>query len=254
MWTPYFRIMSQYDPTFDVKINVGNCDLYFMVQWFCLISWRLFDIWTPYFGIMSKYDPMFDLEKNVGHCDLYFIVHWFCLISLYLMDECHTFGKWVGVIRSSDLSFFNVCSEKHFSFIGKARLRRAMLSCHSSYHSYFHFVFFYLSFFYISLNFWSLIGVYNFPVVHLFVTNGQITCTYAGSWIINQLLPCVHFTREIPNTKKKIHWNQDLQKLFPQEAIFEPMGYQKQKTFELCRSSTYGGLDITFQEYARTAK
>ena len=25
-------IMSQYDPIFDLKINVGHCDLYFMVQ------------------------------------------------------------------------------------------------------------------------------------------------------------------------------------------------------------------------------
>ena len=49
------------------------------------------------------------------------------------MDECHTFGKWVGVTWSSDLSFFNVCSEKHSSFIGKARFRRATLSCDSSY-------------------------------------------------------------------------------------------------------------------------
>ena len=104
--TPYFGIMSQYDLMFDLKINVGQCDLYFMVQWFCLISRRLFDIWTPYFGIMSQYDLMFDLKINEGHCDLYFIVHWFCLLSLYLMDECHTFGKWVSVIRSSDLSFF----------------------------------------------------------------------------------------------------------------------------------------------------
>ena len=41
IWTPYFGIMSQYNPMFDLKINVGHCDLYFMVQWFCLISWRL---------------------------------------------------------------------------------------------------------------------------------------------------------------------------------------------------------------------
>ena len=27
--------------------NVGHYDLYFMVQWFCLIAWKLFDIWTP---------------------------------------------------------------------------------------------------------------------------------------------------------------------------------------------------------------
>ena len=81
VWTSFFRIMSLYDPTFDLKINVGHCDLYFMVQWFCLMSWRLFDIWTPYFGIMSQYD----LKINVGHFDLYFMVQWFCLISWRLV-------------------------------------------------------------------------------------------------------------------------------------------------------------------------
>ena len=25
----------------------------FMVHWFCIISWRLFDVWTSYFGIMG---------------------------------------------------------------------------------------------------------------------------------------------------------------------------------------------------------
>ena len=38
--------MSQYDLTFDLRIKMGHCDLYFMVQWFCLIFWRLFDIET----------------------------------------------------------------------------------------------------------------------------------------------------------------------------------------------------------------
>ena len=36
--TSNFRIMSQYDTTFDLEINIGHCDLYYMVQWFCLIS------------------------------------------------------------------------------------------------------------------------------------------------------------------------------------------------------------------------
>ena len=40
----YLGIMSQYDLMLDLKIKVGHCDLYFMVQWFCLISWRLFDV------------------------------------------------------------------------------------------------------------------------------------------------------------------------------------------------------------------
>ena len=69
-----------YIKTFDFKINVVHCDLYFMVQWFCLISWRL-DVWTSFFGIMSQYDPTIDLKISVGHWDLYFMVQWFCLIS-----------------------------------------------------------------------------------------------------------------------------------------------------------------------------
>ena len=57
LWISLIKIMSQYDPTFDLKINVSHCDLYFMVEWFCLISSRLFDLWTSYFGIMSLYGP-----------------------------------------------------------------------------------------------------------------------------------------------------------------------------------------------------
>ena len=55
--------MKQYYLTHDLKINIGHCDLYFMVQWFCLISWRLFDVCTSYFWSMNQYDPMFDLKK-----------------------------------------------------------------------------------------------------------------------------------------------------------------------------------------------
>ena len=72
-----FGFMSQYDRNFDLKINIGHHDLYFMVQWFCLISWRLFDVCTSYFGRMNQYDQTFDLKINVGHCDLYYVVQWF---------------------------------------------------------------------------------------------------------------------------------------------------------------------------------
>ena len=96
----YFRSMNQYDPTFDLKINVGHCDLYSMVQWFCLISWRLFDGWTILFGIMSQYDPKFDLKINIGHYDdLYFMVQWFCLISWRLMNVHHILGVWISTTR-----------------------------------------------------------------------------------------------------------------------------------------------------------
>ena len=63
----------------------GQHDLHFTVQWFCLISWRLFDVWTL-FRIKSQYDSKFDLKINVGHCDLHSMVQWFCLISWRLFD------------------------------------------------------------------------------------------------------------------------------------------------------------------------
>ena len=66
--------------------HVGHCDLYFMVHWFCHISWRLFDVWTSYFEIMSQNDPTFDRKINVGLCDLYFMVQWFCLIYPRIFD------------------------------------------------------------------------------------------------------------------------------------------------------------------------
>ena len=68
------------------KCTVGHCDLYFMVQWFCLIPWRLSDVRTSLFGILSRYDLMFDLKIKVSHCDLYFMVQWFCLIFWILFD------------------------------------------------------------------------------------------------------------------------------------------------------------------------
>ena len=121
-----FGIMDQCDTKIDLVKYMWVSDLYFMVHWFCLISyhtlelflyfknwsrpvvfvplqelalvhdpvilprtsiaWRLFDAWTSYFGIMSQYDTTFDLQINVGRCDLYFMVQWFCLISWRLFD------------------------------------------------------------------------------------------------------------------------------------------------------------------------
>ena len=65
--------------------------VYIMVQWFCLISWKLFSGWTSYFGIMSQYHPTSDLKIFLGHCDWYFIVHWLCLIFRRLFDD-YTLG------------------------------------------------------------------------------------------------------------------------------------------------------------------
>ena len=56
-----------------MTLNVGHRDLYLMVQWLCLIPWRLFHVWTSLFGIMNQYDRMHDLKINICHRDLYFL-------------------------------------------------------------------------------------------------------------------------------------------------------------------------------------
>ena len=91
---------DQYDLMLDLKIKVGHCDLYFMVQWFCLISWRLFDVLTWYLGKMSQYDLMLDRKIKVGHCDLYFTVQWFCLISWRLFE---VWTWYLGIMSQYDL-------------------------------------------------------------------------------------------------------------------------------------------------------
>ena len=98
-WTSLFGIINQNDPTNDRKINVGLCYLYFMVQWFCVISWRLFDVCTSYFWSMNQFDLQFDLKINVGHCDLYFMVQWLCLIAWRLF---HVWTSLFGIMKHYD--------------------------------------------------------------------------------------------------------------------------------------------------------
>ena len=101
VWISYFGIKGQYDLTFDLKINVGVCDLYFMVQWLCHISPRLFDAWVSYFQIMRQCDPNFDLKVNISQHDLYFMVLvillnvfkiiWWMNIIVGIMIQCDTY-------------------------------------------------------------------------------------------------------------------------------------------------------------------
>ena len=54
-----------------IQIHLGQCDLYYMVEWFRHITWKLFHRNVSY---------PFDLII-LGHCDLYFMVHWFSLTN-----------------------------------------------------------------------------------------------------------------------------------------------------------------------------
>ena len=64
-----------------IQIHLGQCDLYYMVEWFRHITWKLFHRNMSY---------PFDLII-LGHCDLYFVVHWFSLIKEdSVMQKYHT--------------------------------------------------------------------------------------------------------------------------------------------------------------------
>ena len=73
-----------------------------MVQWLCLISWRLYDVRTSLFGIMSQYDLKFDLRMNKGHCDLYVMVRWFCITPWRLFD---VWTSYFGIMGQYDPTF-----------------------------------------------------------------------------------------------------------------------------------------------------
>ena len=108
-----------------VTLNCGTCsedqhDPYFMVQWFCLVSWRLFDVWTSFFKIMSQYDPMCDLKINVGHYDFALYLEDCMCMTIILQDYGSVWhnvwpqnkcvggwiGRWCWVPSSAGASYY----------------------------------------------------------------------------------------------------------------------------------------------------
>ena len=69
-------------------------DLHFMVQWFCLMPWILFDgfilYWRYWFSMKQTLNWNY-MCRSIAY--IYFIVQWFCLISWRLvMDKCHNWN------------------------------------------------------------------------------------------------------------------------------------------------------------------
>ena len=90
----------------DAKIYLIECmwvsDLHFMVQWFCLISWRLFD------GLMLYWRYGFSVTQPLNWnymCKLVTYISWSSDFALYLedylMDKCHNWNT--GSMWSKDL-------------------------------------------------------------------------------------------------------------------------------------------------------
>ena len=114
--------MVQYDRTFDLKIKVNHCDVYFTVQWFCLISWSLFDVWTWQCRIMVLYDrvthksdPHF-YKKKIG----IFVMFWGSkgpnlLLNALFGPQIHALDSILPTvnIESGLKGFYTVCGGQH---------------------------------------------------------------------------------------------------------------------------------------------
>ena len=98
-------IIGILDPC-DAKIYNIKCvwvsDLHFMVQWFCLISWRLFD------GLMLYRRYLFNVTQTLNWnymCRSVTYISWSSDFALYvedyLMDKCHNWN--IGSMWCKDL-------------------------------------------------------------------------------------------------------------------------------------------------------
>ena len=107
--------MGQYDPTFDLKINVGHCDLYFMVQRFCLIYsktiWWMIVIFSDNETVWHRDWPH---QVYVGQWPIFYgpvilLLIWKTIlwrnIVFGIMDQCDTKIDLVKYIWVSDLYF-----------------------------------------------------------------------------------------------------------------------------------------------------
>ena len=81
------------------QINICDCDLYFMVQWFCLMSQRLFDGWVPYFQIMRRFPQLWPQNKYRSAWPIFhsivillsiFKIIWWMKIVVGIMGQCDT--------------------------------------------------------------------------------------------------------------------------------------------------------------------
>ena len=116
--TSYFGSMNQYDPMFDLKINIGHHDLYswsrdfalylegyLMYEQYYLGLWVgmtqiKFKNWVSLRAMKSFIREKFDLKINIGHYDLYSWSKDFALYLGRLFDVCnHTLRVWISTTR-----------------------------------------------------------------------------------------------------------------------------------------------------------
>ena len=89
----------------DAKIYLIKCmwvrDLHFMVQWFCLISWRLFDGLMLYWRYWLSVMQTLTWNYYVGQWPTFHSPVILSYLEDYLLDKCHNWNN--GSMRCKDL-------------------------------------------------------------------------------------------------------------------------------------------------------
>lgn len=82
-------LLGKLTPMIYPRVTVGHRALYLMVQWSCLISWRIFYVRTRLLGMMNHYDRIFEL-KTISM--LQWHVLWFSHYALHI-EDCLMFER-----------------------------------------------------------------------------------------------------------------------------------------------------------------
>ena len=84
-------ILPPCDPMNDHLLYLGHCDLYFMVQWFCLISWILFVGYMSHLGYLFLVTLLLTSKYiSVGVTYISWFSDFALYLEYYLLDKCHT--------------------------------------------------------------------------------------------------------------------------------------------------------------------
>ena len=84
-------ILVPCDPMNDHLLYLGHYDLYFMLQWFCLLFLLLFHGELSYLDYYIYVTKLIYIQIHLGQCDLYYMVEWFRHITWKLFHRLFHF-------------------------------------------------------------------------------------------------------------------------------------------------------------------
>ena len=92
---------------------MGQCGLYFMVQWMDTISDRIviarqchLYFMVQRFNPISLNNTVINLMSLLGHCDIYFTVHFYCHFFGNNLEVCIILRRTIYSDTAADLLFY----------------------------------------------------------------------------------------------------------------------------------------------------